>query len=249
MKLNLSIAFAIFAFLPVFTSCTKEEGVGGTSTIEGYLFKVVHADDEFTLSVDTIPAAKTDVYIIYGDEKFYGDDIETGSDGFYRFKYLNKGTYTIFAYSTYASGEKDTVSKTITVGKGDTKNVNPIYIHEGKAFGTSIVKGKVNVRYWYEGNTVKNIDNTTRIDPASDVRVYIQRAEDDFYIGDVRTSDDGTFIFQKLAVGTYEIYVYTVSADDLLYEKIISPIYQQIEVTKQDSIFEITEPFLITQVL
>jgi hypothetical protein len=44
-------------------------------------------------------AGKVDVYIIYGDEAYFGDDVETNYDGTYEFRYLRKGKYTIFAYS------------------------------------------------------------------------------------------------------------------------------------------------------
>ena len=47
------------------------------------------------------------VYLIFGDEGFYGMDTRTSFDGTYEFKYLKKGSYTVFAYSdcdTCASG-------------------------------------------------------------------------------------------------------------------------------------------------
>jgi hypothetical protein len=59
------------------SSCLHEEGIGGSSSIEGYVFKVLHNDDDFSLSADTIPAVKTDVYITYGSDEYFGDDIET----------------------------------------------------------------------------------------------------------------------------------------------------------------------------
>jgi hypothetical protein len=39
------------------------------------------------------------VYIIYGDNDFYDDDIRTSYDGTYVFDNLRKGTYSVFAYS------------------------------------------------------------------------------------------------------------------------------------------------------
>jgi len=44
-------------------------------------------------------AQEEHVYIIYGDASYFGDDIKTSYDGTYQFDYLQKGSYTIFAYS------------------------------------------------------------------------------------------------------------------------------------------------------
>ena len=90
------IVFAVLAM--AFASCNKDEGVGGSATVQGKVYKVVHNDDDYDLSADTMVAAKQDVFIVYGDDTYFGDDVETGSDGSYRFRYLTAGNYTVYAY-------------------------------------------------------------------------------------------------------------------------------------------------------
>jgi hypothetical protein len=71
----------------VITSCTKEEGEGGSGSIKGFVY-------EYKLNIlgDTISryaAADQDVFIIYGcDNTFYDDNIKTRYDGYFKFTYL-----------------------------------------------------------------------------------------------------------------------------------------------------------------
>jgi hypothetical protein len=93
----LRIGIAIFSVLVLFiTGCRKTAGIGGNSTIQGKV-KAIYYD----VFGNAYPyyAGKVDVYIIYGDEEYFGDDVETSYDGTYEFRYLRKGQYTIFAYS------------------------------------------------------------------------------------------------------------------------------------------------------
>lgn len=87
------IAIAFFAGL---IACRKGAGEGGSSTIRG---KVIGSYKDVFGNIYTFDAAKEDVYIIYDDADFYGDKVETSHDGSYQFKYLRKGSYTLFAYS------------------------------------------------------------------------------------------------------------------------------------------------------
>ena len=87
MNMNRTIKFLwVFVVLALlFSACNKGPGEGGTGTVQGFVKLVHHPDDNFQLNVDTMPAAKTDVFIVYGDEAYFGNDVETGSDGMYRF--------------------------------------------------------------------------------------------------------------------------------------------------------------------
>ncbi len=86
----------ICLLLLIITGCRKTAGIGGNSTIQGKV-KAIYYD----VFGNAYPyyAGKIDVYIIYGDEAYFGDDVETSYDGTYEFRYLRKGQYTIFAYS------------------------------------------------------------------------------------------------------------------------------------------------------
>ena len=86
------------------SSCGKEAGEGGTSTIQGSVYKLSTYYNVLTQQVDTISYqldSKKDVYIIYSDNEndFYDDNVETNWNGQYRFEYLRKGNYTLFVYS------------------------------------------------------------------------------------------------------------------------------------------------------
>ena len=86
------------------SSCEKSPGEGGTSTIQGSVYKLSTYYNVLTQQTDTVYYqldAKKDVYIIYSDNEneFYNDNIETNWNGQYRFDYLRKGDYTLFVYA------------------------------------------------------------------------------------------------------------------------------------------------------
>ena len=165
--------------LVALNSCNKGEGEGGTGIIEGDVMCVLHPDDNYNLETDTTVAAKVDVFIVYGDDTFYGDDVETDDKGHYRFMYMNPGKYTLFAYSTLPSGERIAVSQEVELKKGATATVPTIYIHEGKAYGTSMIKGRVYARYYHNSNYRGE-------GWAYDQRVFIKRNSETYHFDDVR---------------------------------------------------------------
>lgn len=90
--------FLILAMLSLLMlACSKDPGEGGNSTITGKVF-VRDFDSEGNLRGEYY-APKEDVFIIYGDENFYGDFQDTHYDGSFKFEYLYKGKYKIYAYS------------------------------------------------------------------------------------------------------------------------------------------------------
>ena len=197
-----------------FAACKKNAGEGGTGTVQGYVKLINHPDDDYSLPADTTVGAKTDVFIVYGDSDFYGDDVETDDKGFYKFKYLTPGTYTVMSYSTLPSGEKIPVTASVSIGKGQTGNVPTLYVHSGKAYGTSIVKGKV-YAFYYHNSTYRGQGW------AYEHRVYIRKAGDAFQFDDVRVGLDGVFAFQKLQPGDYEIFTFTENSDEVLTPMIL----------------------------
>jgi hypothetical protein len=85
------------------SSCKKDPGEGGTSTIKGKVL-VKHITGAPPIDT-TYYGGNVDVYIIYGtDHSAYDDDYDTSFDGTYQFKYLQNGTYKIFAYSIDTTG-------------------------------------------------------------------------------------------------------------------------------------------------
>lgn len=204
MKTMKHVLLGLLALLAL-ASCNSHEGEGGTGTVRGYVKLVQHPADDYQLQADTVDAAKTDVFIVYGDGDFYDDDAETGPDGLYQFEYLNPGQYTVFAYSTLPTGEKVPVSETVKLDRGSVAQVPTLYIHDGKAYQTAIVKGKVWGVYFH--------NNTYHGEGwAYEHRVYLRRLGEAYHLDDVRVGLDGVFAFQKVQPGSYEVITYTQDA-------------------------------------
>lgn len=87
------------------TACQIEEGPGGSGSITGRLFANDYNGD-FTQLNASFYVPDEDVFLIYGDDVIYGDDMKTHFDGTFRFDYLRKGTYTVFAYSKDSTGNE-----------------------------------------------------------------------------------------------------------------------------------------------
>jgi len=126
----------IFLFISLVTilySCKKEAGEGGDSSIKGTIW-VKDYNSTFTTLLSEYSGADEDVYIIYGDNISYGDKIKASPDGGFQFKYLRKGSYTIYVYSkdntlTSASG-KITISKKVEItDKKQTVDAGQIIIY------------------------------------------------------------------------------------------------------------------------
>ena len=226
------ILMTLLALALILPSCNKGPGEGGTGTVQGYVKLVHHPDDDYTLTPDTMAAAKTDVFIIYGNEVYFGNDVETGADGMYQFEYLRPGDYTVFAYSTLPSGEKVAVYESVNLQHGAVVNVPTLYIHDGKAYGTSIVKGRVHATYYHNGSYRGEAW-------ACEHRVYIRRVGEDIPFDDTRVGPDGYFAFQKLQLGEYEVFT---ASDDITTE-IPDFVFQTVNVEEAGQIYEIEEQF------
>lgn len=231
MKKTINFILVLFAVAMSFSSCNKGPGEGGTGMVQGFVKLVHHSDDDFTLTPDTMVAAKTDVFIVYGDEGYFGNDVETGFDGMYQFEYLLPGNYTVYAYSTLPSGEKVAVGETVNLTRGSVVQVPTLYIHDGKAYGTSIVKGKVYAAYYHNGSYRGE-------GWAYEHRVYIRRVGEDIPFDDTRVGPDGYFAFQKLQPGEYDVY--TVTQD---FNEVPDFVFQTISVEESGQIYEFSEQF------
>ena len=231
MNNTIKLLLAFLAVTLLLPSCNKGPGEGGTGTVQGYVKLVHHPDDDYTLTPDTMVAAKTDVFIVYGDENYFGNDAETDANGMYRFEYLRPGDYTVYAYSTLPSGEKVAESETVSLARGAVVQASTLYIHDGKAYGTSIVKGRVHAAYFHNGSYQGE-------GWACEHRVYIRRVGEDIPFDDTRVGPDGYFAFQKLQPGEYEVY--TVTQD---LNEVPDFVFQTIVVEESGQIYELAEQF------
>ena len=233
MNKTIKLLLALMALMWLLPSCNKGPGEGGTGTVQGYVTLVHHPDDDYTLAPATMVAAKTDVFIVYGDENYFGNDVETDANGMYRFEYLRPGDYTVYSYSTLPSGEKVAVSETVSLARGTVAQVPTLYIHDGKAYGTSVVRGKVHAAYFHNGSYQGE-------GWAYEHRVYIRRVGEDIPFDNTRVGPDGYFAFQKLQAGEYEIY--TVTQD---LNEVPDFVFQTFYVEGGGIVYEILEQFEI----
>lgn len=112
-----STQFIICSFLiGVLSGCSKPEGEGGTSTIQGKVYAYDYTGSGILQG--EFYAADEDVFIIYGDEdNYYDDSYKTSFDGSFRFQYLRPGIYTVFVYSDCISCPSGTeaISQTVEI--------------------------------------------------------------------------------------------------------------------------------------
>lgn len=200
-----------FVFLGLFcflmASCSLDEGQGGNSVITGKVFVEVY-NNSFTHVLNTYYKPEADVYIIYGNGDIYSERYRTNWDGSYRFDYLRKGDYKIFAYSLDTTGSVTTEDVPVFMnvnlsGNNKTVTLDDLVVIEKCDYddGTASITGKLFIRDF-------NNDRTILIQEyyGPDERVYIVYGDDPFHFNDVRTHFDGTFRFENLVKGTYTIY-------------------------------------------
>jgi hypothetical protein len=116
----------IFSVL-LFASCNSGPGPGGQASITGKVYAKGNWNPSCTVYADSssgfVPfyAPDEDVYLIYGDDASYGDHVKTAPDGTYKFSYLRKGKYTIYAYSKDCTVQAGKTSVTLQVEITDKK--------------------------------------------------------------------------------------------------------------------------------
>lgn len=79
------------------SACEKFEGEGGSCTLVGKVY--IQNYNGAGQLVDEYYAPDERVFIIYGEDSIYSDEMRTNYDGSFRFKYLYKGDYRVYAYS------------------------------------------------------------------------------------------------------------------------------------------------------
>jgi hypothetical protein len=92
----------VISLIITIVSCKKDAGEGGNSSLYGKVY-VKDYNSTFTVLEEEYYAPDEDVYIIYDNDRSYGDHTKTSYDGTYEFKYLRPGTYHIYAYSKDSS--------------------------------------------------------------------------------------------------------------------------------------------------
>lgn len=203
------IKFYIFIIAIVVASCTKREGEGGSATIKGKVTVRLVSDDFQTVYAE-FPDEDRDVYIVYGDDDYYGDKTSTFYNGIYQFSYLRKGDYKVFAYSDDETGQSESgvkpVIKELSIDKNGAIIEAPeiiVYDQVTNYEGSSTIIGKVFAYDWNSELTILKDSFYLRNE-----WVHISRKADDYYFDRIRTYYDGSFVFPSLPIGDYEVYVY-----------------------------------------
>tara|TARA_B100001287_G_scaffold193767_1_gene163847 strand:+ start:2512 stop:2925 length:414 start_codon:yes stop_codon:yes gene_type:complete len=92
----------LFIILPLFFSCEKPSGEGGTSEINGNVTYFTTSYNAQTSSIDTnyYPKAGKDIFIIYSNNTndLFDDKTETDWNGNFKFEFLRKGDYIVYTY-------------------------------------------------------------------------------------------------------------------------------------------------------
>ncbi len=97
MKLTSFLFLASILFYGT-SSCKKNAGPGGSSSIAGVVH--VYEYDGAGNLLTEYDGHEEDVYIIYGEGTTTHDDrVKTSYDGTFKFDYLEKGIYHVFAYT------------------------------------------------------------------------------------------------------------------------------------------------------
>jgi len=122
--------FLALSLIFLISSCETTEGEGGTSSIEGKIFlRDFDADGDLK---DEYYPGEWPVYIVYGDDTFYGDKVDTHFDGTYRFSGLYPGNYTIYTYSKCFScpGEQEVMSLNVILERGTNALLDDITVKD-----------------------------------------------------------------------------------------------------------------------
>jgi hypothetical protein len=80
-------------------SCSKNPGPGGTSSIQGKIWTRQYNKYFSALEFEYWAKDET-VYIVYGNDFSYDDKTSTDYRGQFEFKFLRKGSYKLFVYTT-----------------------------------------------------------------------------------------------------------------------------------------------------
>jgi hypothetical protein len=216
MKIDkIKITGSIIVLLAFFsTACTQQEGIGGNSHIKGKI-QLNYYNDDFSLllSDEPIPLADEDVFLIFGNDSVIGEKTTTSNSGNFEYKYLWPGNYKLYYYaddSTGKSKEKVPVVHNITLGKDETLILDNLIEKKSLEWneGTSSIKGTVWVINYKNSSSYPNLE-IKDVSPAQDQDIYITYGKHPFYDERIRTSNDGTFIFQNLIKGEYKIFLYS----------------------------------------
>ena len=232
MKIRYFFAL-LLPILCLFSSCNRDEGFGGSSALEGYVYKLRYWEKDPTIIVDTVPAVDARVRLTFGNNPndYQGDDLRTDGNGLYRFDFLRSGDYIVSAYSEDITGQ-EVRNYVIAKVSGSLSKADTVFIKTPVKRGIATIRGYVEAHYYDKGRKVAE-------GPAMGERIYLQR-KGTSYFDDIRIGDKGFFEFTNIIPGEYEVWVIT---EDPNTEK-MSAVKQEI-IVEDGELYEFEEEFII----
>lgn len=220
-------------------SCTKEEGRGGSGSIHGSITEL-YFDEDFSRQLHQEAAVDEEVFILFGNEAFPGDRVNTGPDGEFRFTFLYPGSYSIYFRSDDSTQVPDdgwSQLIEVSLAKGQDKNLgqlvklNTLEFDEGQA----LIHGKVR-RIKYDKDSYYPNLVVEYVDWAHEHEVYLSYNGRTGYDERVRTAHDGSFAFRNLLPGTYTVFLYSEDVSKLTQHVVIS---FDLEITAWDEVIDL----------
>lgn len=209
-KFPLYLFYLLLVVITV-SSCNKEEGFGGNSAIKGRLMLYQYNDD-FSMVIDSAPAKEKDIFIIFGDDPDIGDRVRTNYDGYFEFKFLREGKYTIYYYSEdpkLKEFEQDVeIVHQAEVGKNATQDLGILKAYETLNYddGNAVITGRI-LQINYRSNSRWPLMFPEDTVYVMEKEVYITYHNHTYYDDRIRTTLDGKFEFRGLLKGNYQIHV------------------------------------------
>ena len=197
---------SVLGLATLLCACGATEGEGGRTTVVGQVYYKLQDKNGNALGREE--ARAEDVYIIYGDNERYDDDVNTHSNGQYQFRYLFKGNYTIFGYSDCPncdSGVEPTAIEVELSGKKEDFVAPDLELTKVLApdDGTASISGRVLVReYNTTGELVAEYYGADR-------EVFILYGDEQTPFERVITGAEGYYEFPNLIPGDYVVYAFS----------------------------------------
>lgn len=205
------------------SSCTQDEGLGGSCTIRGTLRERVYNEDYTILLEERVPEDE-DLFLLFGNKTTIGEKATSGVNGDFEFNYLWPGNYTLYYYSEDSLDTKAKVAQSVSVelsGK-QSLTLDTLYFNTTKSWndGHATIKGKVMVLNYKNESKWPNLI-LKNIHPAQEQDIYLTYGNAPFYTERIRTQDDGTFYFTNLIRGNYRIFLYSDDVTEVLDKVVV----------------------------
>jgi hypothetical protein len=220
--INRFFGSVLIVLIIALSSCNKEEGTGGEGSIKGVVYIKEYLSDG-NVFIRQIPAPDEDVFIIYGSGSSVGDKVVSSNNGNFEFSNLRDGSYKIYAYSDDSllnKNNKHAIMIDVSIDNGKSATADTLFIIKYlNNEGTGQIYGKLFIKEYD-----KSFKYFQRIIPATGEDVFLCYANNSLEINRVRTSYNGSYLFDQLGNDSYKVYVFQDDTAMILKKSnVISP--------------------------